>query len=574
MTRAPLLVAMLAVALAPSALAQDAQPLVDASQYRFDLGTMLPGAQTIGSFELHNAGAIPAAVELESERADSYLTLSRATLTLVPGERAAIDFAYRVPSDAAPGDHGEALRIKVAPLSLLGAPASGSLDAGTAILFTSRAASAGLLAIEAPEIVAPGEGATGRVLAVNTDARPATLTARLDLVDADGATLATRALGTLTLAPDASGAWEYAFAASELAPGEHTLRATLAPADPAGPLVSLASFEKPLVVGERAALFEILDVADDGEGVATFNLRIKNTGTVPATLHPVLTIRSAAGGTATGTLDAIELLPGEEREIVASLDVPPGAWTASLTDRPVDGILVRTSGDERAFTMAARAPAPDGAPDGAAWIRIAGLITFGAFAAVGATALVVPRLRRRAPRVTRAPRAPLAFRAPEAAPVAQAPARASAIASATGLALLVDLDSLGADAPLVEILRVAAPQEPPARAIGYRSAASQKAAAKTYLALQRAGFTPHVRVAESASTRQSHVALAMDAMEAAAEGASIVLATHDASYADLVRRLVARGAHVQALGVEGEVPVALLEAASGTILLPPRDPLP
>lgn len=563
---AALLAGLLAAAGPASALAE-----VAASSYRFDLGGLPPGAARTGSFELTNRGPDPATVRLVPEgTATPFVQPSVTALPLAVGAAATVTFTYAVPADAAPGHHGEELRIVLADDA---GGAAGSLSGATAILFTSRTTSVGVSAIEAPAEALPGGALEGRVLLVNAGNATATVRVLLELAPAaGGAALRSEDLGRAEVRPDAVAAVPFAWANLTVGRGEHVLRARVADPEPASVPVSGGAFAAPLLVGAREARFTLREARDAGGGDASVVVLVENTGTTPLDLRPALRVTPLAGGAAREVpLEPLALAAGASRELRASVALAPGAYRVEAFHLAGQGPALQAVPADAGLAMAST-PAGPGAPLGLP-ATVAGLPTLpllAAAAALGLAAAAALVVRRRAR--ARAARPP-AVAAPAAAPAAPP--------AAERVAVLLDLVTLAA--PPGQALDPAAARvealagRPAGGAAAHGAVATQPEAAALVAALQAAGFEARVRLwgpdpaAAGAATR---VAVAMDAQRLAAEAGTLVLATHDPALADVVRALAAQGRRVEVMGYRGGLPAALLEAARTVHLLDAAPPAP
>lgn len=567
---AALVVASVLCALPALASAQEGEPRVDADRYRFDFAATTPGELRVGTFSLVNSGDASAHVTLARDAAEGgWLTLDKASFDVPADGEAVVGFTYRVPADAPPGDHAEAVRI------LMGASAGDfGLDAGPAILFTSRTLALGFTAIDAPAVARASDPVEGRARVVNTAETVARAAVEVSVSDASGASaFAPLRVDARDIPPNATVDFPFVIPLEGVANGAYTMRARLVDVEPEGAAVGRAEFTKSLLVGVKSVRVTLLDVRDLGDGSAEFEVEVVNTGDFETRLRPLVRLMPGAGGDALDILfDEVTLAPGESRRVTAAAGVPVGAYAASALARSDEvGLDLVPQESTLPFTMASLPSSGGGGIFGAMRIggdlRAFGLAVLGvAVAGAGVAAYRIRgRLMRAMPRRRK--------RALKAAPAA--PAAPVAVARAERVAVLLDLTTLSPTAPegvrwRALVAHALAERDAPMRR-AYYVATSQSAASKAYAGALANGFQPFVRQAatRSAAARQSHVQITMDAMEAALAGATILLATHDASYADLARRLRERGARVEVMGRDGAIPVELLEHADRIHVLPP-----
>ena len=307
-----------------AAAATGEPPRVYASTYRVDLGALLPGETREGVFRLSNPNLVEARVALQGPPG-SWVTLP-AQLTLAPGEDREVPYVYRVPPDAQAGDHGEAFVL--ARPDAAESAARARLVASTAILFTSRTEAVSVASLTAPAFVPPAGTVSGSVGVVNTWREPVQAHVRLVWRDGWGEVVAER-VEPVAVGPNGWTSVAYAFAPGAGSPGAHTLEARVEDASPEEAPLG-AGQTVPMSLGRREARFSLLSIRDAGDGNATVEIHLENTGDVPVTLQPRVTFRDLLGGAWTLTLDEVTLAPGEARRVHGSILLPPGQYAVEL----------------------------------------------------------------------------------------------------------------------------------------------------------------------------------------------------------------------------------------------------
>lgn len=546
--------------LAPSVHAGDAR--VHASAYRMDLGPIPPGGVREGTFLLRNAEDHAVDVHLLPEADDAWVH-APALVKLGPLQAEEVHFVYAVPTNATPGEHGDSLRIVAGDRPL----GSATLSSASAIVFTSRTQAVGLSSIETPGLVLPGQAIDGALQVVNTWTREVNATVEVEWRDAGGLVRGTARLGPAPV-PAASGArLAFHLPAADAAAGAQSITARVVEQDPAdAPLAgaSLHTFQ----LGRRSATHALLSVSDAGDGNATATVVLENTGDVPITLTPRVVVRDAEGVERVFLLDPVTLAPGEKREVTAVMLLPEGSFSVvSEADGADADVAPAALGTEGPLEFHMTAPQEElELLRLTAFALLAGLISLvvivawrrrarlrGAVAATAASfARAVPRPRRRdlyeelfasiSDEPAPAPRVP-AFR--------NASARAASPQRGGAAAFLLDLDGFGGDAVEAARLALFLADHDVQVAYAYGRASTPEAAARMQAELGAAGYTPRIGPAGA----DLRVQLAVDAMREAHAGRAVLLATHDAAYAPLVRAIQEDGGRVQALPVQRRVPV-------------------
>lgn len=541
--------------LSPSALAEG--PRVLASTYRVDLGDLVPGEAREGTFTLSNPGYEPVRVRFATDGEGASATLPEHA-DVAPGASTEVRYHYATPLDAAPGHRGEAVRLLAAPTST--AQGVGSLDTATAILFTSRTRAVGVTAIEAPTLLLPGEAIAGRVILVNTDNVTALVGVRLRWTGNDSASDLDVDLPPREIAPGATVAFPYRIENATFAPGARRLDAAPILDALSTAHASSRALAQSILVGVRSATGSVSSIVDLRDGNATVDGEVVNTGTVPITFRPRVSVRGDQGAYEI-ELDPITLQPGERRAIHAILALPPGRFSAMILADDEKAIGLASIGEDAAsFEMRP-------AERSIAWGPI--VIAVAAIAILLALALLLPRVWRRA-------RAALARRAARRAAIVPARnddhddvhaflaqlasdehhAARPAIPHDGSLAILVDLPSLGA-VDAAAIVRAVASGRDVVSARVYASVTSDDEAARAHHDLEAGGF--HARVRTQSDFR---VEIALDALHEARQGRSVILATHDAAFAELARRLHAEGRRIEIAGIGWRIPVTLRDHAA------------
>lgn len=546
------------------------EPRVVASSYRFDFGSLVPGETRSGNLTIGNEGARAVAVRLVQDGAQaSAVRFERDLLLLDPGARETVGFEYALPLDALPGNRADVYRLVLSSPDSSSDSASGTLSAGTAVVFTARARSVGVFAIEAPSQLLPEGRLEGRVLVVNTDSTPATVDVALALVDASGSMAAATRTAALPVPAGATVAFSFAFPPGPLPGGAYELRASLSAQEGAAH-VSPAPFASHLSVGTRGLSLSVVSVRDQGDGDAIIQILARNTGTLPFVVRPRVEMRPL-DDTSLPPFDLdlapFELAPGAERVVEAEFPLAAGSYAVRAVHPSSDassGTVVEGAGS---LVMSE----PRAAAWREAWARLSSpvVLAVGAGLAIvaGAAWLVARAASSRGLKAVRLPE-----RRPSWTSVPWWPGER--------VAVLVDLCTLhpaasDADVSPADILREGAKGRRVTAACAYYVAGSEEEAREARAGIVAEGLAPRVTLARPGPRsrgRGAYLAVAMDAFEQAAAGATIVLATSDPSMLDLARRLRERGRRVEFVTIRGAADAAFLGDAEDLTVLPRRAP--
>lgn len=536
---------------AAGAIAAAEEPRVLSSTYRVDLGDVLPGEMRTGELVLSNPGYETVTARLLHE-GDPIRVETPAEVRIPPGASEVVRYSIRVPVDVQAGFHGEA--VKIQPRASTPTQGAGTLDAGTAVVFTWRHSAVGVSAIEAPPIALPGENVTGALVLVSTWPAATNASARLEWRDGTGGLIAAKVLGPAALAANGTARVAFELASAEATPGAQTLTARVVDAGTA-PLAGAQ--QQTLHMGRKEAIFRLASVEDLRDGNASVLVVVENTGDVPTTVTPRVLVRDANGAVREVLLAPITLAPGERREIESTIELPPGRFAIDAEAEGASRAITTAAGGDAPLELTMRAP-----PQPSRWIEIATIL--GAIA-LGVAILVLAWRRRsdlaklRAVIPKRKPRAP---KVASEAPVAEidefdALFTKLDVGHATpappprvGAALLVDVETLGGGGGLPRLLDIAGDRRIDV-AYAYACASSPEAAADVHRALASLGFVPRV----IPHAPDFHIEMTLDAGHEAAAGRVIVIASADAAFQRLARALEQQGARVEILAPARRVPV-------------------
>lgn len=551
---------VLALLLASPGTQAAEEPRIMASAYRVDLGLLEPGAAVGGELMLSNPGYEGVTVRLIHE-GEPVLLETPSEVIVPPSASVAMRYLAHVPVDASPGFHGEALRL--APRAISAHTGAGTMDAGTAVVFTWRIAAVGVSAIEAPSLVLAGENITGAVVVVNTWTAPANVTVRLRWLDASGAAVGSAMLGPVSLDPNGTARLSYDLPGAQASAGLQTLEAQVESHAPVG-----GKLVQAFPLGLRSASMKLLSVDDTLDGNATVDVDVENTGTVPITVRPRVRF-DGPGGVREVELDAVTLRPGEKRTLRAYAALPPGAFSASLEDATGLAMSVLDGAPEPIFQMSS----PELERNHLTWLpwAVALALVLGVLLPIGGAWWFLSR-KQDGPKPEPAPAEPFPWEtnapAPVPAPIAAPTPRAVPVHSGSSeVAVLLDLRTLGFVVDPHALVAACARGREVVLAQAYDVAPTRNLADESARRIESVGIATRVRAIDD-EPADWRVEICLEAVRQTRTGRVVVLATHDPAFVPLAAELADQGARLEVVGVGSRIPPGLRAEAAVHDLVP------